>query len=37
MPHDRNDPARDPAWLLDMLAAARAVVTFVQGRTFEEY
>jgi uncharacterized protein with HEPN domain len=37
MPHDRNDSARDAAWLLDMLAASRAVVAFVHGRTFEEY
>ncbi len=37
MPRERNDPARDAAWLLDMLAAARAVTAFVQGRTFEQY
>lgn len=37
MPRERNDAARDAAWLLDMLAAARAVQTFVAGRTFEQY
>ncbi len=37
MPRDRNDPSRDAAWLLDMLAAARAVVAFVNGRTYPEY
>ncbi len=37
MPRDRNDPSRDAAWLLDMLAAARAVVVFVNGRTYQEY
>jgi uncharacterized protein with HEPN domain len=37
MPRDRNDPARDAAWLSDMLDAARAVQTFVAGRTFEQY
>ncbi len=37
MPRDRNDPSRDAAWLLDMLAAARAVVAFVNGRTYQEY
>jgi uncharacterized protein with HEPN domain len=37
MPGDRNDPSRDAAWLLDMLAAARAFVDFVNGRTFQEY
>ena len=33
----RNDATRDPAWLLDMLTAARAVQSFVAGRTLEEY
>jgi uncharacterized protein with HEPN domain len=37
MPRDRNDPTLDAAWLLDMLAAARAVRDFVAGRTFEQY
>ncbi|HEX3355967.1 MAG TPA: HepT-like ribonuclease domain-containing protein [Tepidisphaeraceae bacterium] len=37
MPRDRNDPTRDAAWLLDMLNAARAVRTFVEGRTYEQY
>ncbi len=37
MPRDHNDPSRDAAWLIDMLDAARAVSTFVAGRTFEQY
>jgi len=37
MPRERNDPARDAAWLLDMLTAARAVNSFVSGRTFDQY
>src|SRR5579863_5425906 len=37
MPRDRNDPAMDAAWLLDMLTAARAVQSFVVGRTLEQY
>jgi uncharacterized protein with HEPN domain len=37
MPRERDDPRRDAAWLLDMLTAARTVVTFVAGRTFEQY
>lgn len=37
MPRDRNDPSKDAAWLLDMLTAARAVQSFVAGRTFEQY
>ena len=37
MPPERNDPSRDPAWLLDMLTAARAVREFVAGRTLEQY
>ena len=37
MPRERNDAARDAAWLLDMLAAARAVQAFVADRTFEQY
>ena len=32
-----DDASRDMAWLLDMLRAARAVVSFVDGRTFEQY
>jgi uncharacterized protein with HEPN domain len=31
------DPARDPAYLLDMLTAAEAVSSFVAGRTREQY
>lgn len=31
------DPARDPAYLLDMLTAAEAVASFVAGRTREDY
>src|SRR5439155_39785 len=37
MPRKRDDPLRDAAWLLDMLTAARAVESFVAGRTFEQY
>lgn len=37
MPRDRRDPARDPAYLLDMLEAARALESFVRGRTYEEF
>ncbi len=37
MPRERDDPARDAAWLLDMLIAARAVVSFVANRTYEQY
>jgi len=37
MPRERHDPDRDAAWLLDMLNAARAVVSFVADRTFEQY
>src|SRR3954471_22208973 len=37
MPRERNDPQRDPAWLLDMLDAARAVASFVAGRTLVDY
>lgn len=37
MPRDRNDPAADAAWLLDMLTAARAVQSFVAQRSFAEY
>jgi uncharacterized protein with HEPN domain len=37
MPRDSDSPGRDAAWLFDMLAAARAVVSFVAGRTWEEY
>jgi uncharacterized protein with HEPN domain len=31
------DPRGDAAWLLDMLAAAKAVVSFVTNRTFDDY
>lgn len=37
MPRERDDPVRDAAWLMDMLTAARAVQSFVTGRTFEQY
>lgn len=37
MPRERDDPQRDPAWLLDMLTVARAVRTFAAGRTFKDY
>lgn len=37
MPREREDPLADPAWLLDMLTAARAVSAFVAGRTWEDY
>ena len=37
MPRDRDNPAEDSAWLLDMLTAARAVQSFVTGKTFAEY
>src|SRR5947209_5843925 len=42
MPRERrkrpdDDPARDPAWLHDMLTASREVPSFVNGRTFEQY
>ena len=37
MPRERDEPLRDAAWLLDMLTAARAVVSFVEGRTFADY
>src|SRR5687768_17079790 len=37
MPRERNDQARDVAWLADMLAAAQAVRAFVAGRSFEQY
>src|SRR5687768_627827 len=37
MPRERDDPLRDAAWLLDMLTAAQAVVSFVAGRTFQQY
>jgi len=33
----RPDPSRDPAYLQDMLTAAEAVRTFVNGRTRAEY
>lgn len=31
------DEQHDAAWLLDMLTAARAVASFVAGKTFENY
>ncbi len=37
MPRERENPAADPAWLLDMPTAARAVSAFVAGRTWEDY
>ena len=37
MPRERDNPAEDSAWLLDMLMAARAVQSFVTGRTYAEY
>jgi uncharacterized protein with HEPN domain len=37
MPRDRENPAADAAWLLDMLTAAQAVQSFVINRTFVEY
>lgn len=33
----KDDPARDPAYLLDMLEAAEAVASFVAGRTRDDY
>jgi uncharacterized protein with HEPN domain len=37
MPRNVSHPERDGALLLDMLTAARAVQSFVAGRTPEEY
>jgi len=37
MPRERDKPAEDGAWLLDMLTAALAVRSFVAGRTQAEY
>jgi uncharacterized protein with HEPN domain len=37
MPRERDDPMAGAAWLLDMVTAARAVRSFVQGRTQAEY
>jgi uncharacterized protein with HEPN domain len=37
MPRDRDNPVEDAAWLLDMLAAARAVQSFVAGKTSQDY
>jgi uncharacterized protein with HEPN domain len=37
MPRKRDQPAEDAAWLLDMLTAARAVQSFVAGRTQAQY
>lgn len=33
----RRDPARNPAYLADMLRAAEAVQLFVRDRTRDEY
>jgi uncharacterized protein with HEPN domain len=37
MPREADEPSRDAAWLLDMITAARAVQSFVAGKTFEQY
>jgi uncharacterized protein with HEPN domain len=37
MPLSKSDPRRDDALLLDKLTAAKAVSTFVNGRTYEQY
>ena len=37
MPREKADPERDAAWLMDMLTAAQAVGTFLNGRNFDEY
>ncbi|CAG1006260.1 hypothetical protein PHYC_03307 [Phycisphaerales bacterium] len=37
MSHRKPDPADDPAYLYDMLQAARWVAEFVKGRTFDEF
>lgn len=37
MPLKRNDPWRDPALLLDMHTAACAIVSFVSGKSFDDY
>jgi len=37
MPPDPSDPMRDSALLLDMLTAANAVRSFVDGRTYQDY
>jgi len=37
MPRDHDNPMEDNAWLLDMLMAARAVQSFVTGKTFADY
>ena len=37
MPRDRDKPAEDGAWLLDMLTAARAVQSFVINKTWADY
>jgi uncharacterized protein with HEPN domain len=37
MPRNSGDTGRDAAFLLDMLAAARAAQSFVAGRSFEQY
>lgn len=37
MPRESDIELRDAAWVLDMLNAARVVVTFVSSRTLEQY
>ena len=37
MPRERDNPAEDSAWLLDMLTAARAVRSFVAGKSYVKY
>lgn len=37
MPRRQPDPAEDPAYLLDMLNACEAVITFVRGKTYKDY
>jgi uncharacterized protein with HEPN domain len=37
MQPESSGPARDAAWLIDMLNAARTVSSFVAGKTFEQY
>jgi uncharacterized protein with HEPN domain len=37
MPRERDRSGQDVAWLLDMLTAAKAVRSFVAGRSFEQY
>lgn len=37
MPRRKEDPANDPAYLVDMRVAGEAVMSFVQGKTREDY